>query len=223
MEEKPKKKMKTWEKILIIVLVILLVFAIDTYRKFRIINKVDKQYEKDIKSTNFYQKVEHNGFGRGMSESFIYKNKRMYKETLYQEDGKVERMLYSDSDKKEAWIIINNSKTKEAVKIEYQEEAPIGVITTHTGGVTNDAWTGFLGAVTARVTEDKWSNKDCYKIQWGNEMQLWVDKETNRTIGEKNGYSTRAEGYIIDNIRNILLQGKSINRRRCKIARFNII
>lgn len=222
MEEKKKKRMKTWEKILIFFLIVLAIFAIDTYRKFRVICKVDRQYEKDIKSTNFYQRAEHNGFGRGMNEVFIYQNKRMYKETSYQEEGKTERLIYSDSDKKEAWIVVNSAKVKEAVKIGYQEDAPIGVITAHTGGITSDLWTGFLGAVTAKVTTDKWSNKECYKIQWGKEMTLWVDKETNRTIGEKNGYSTRTEGYVIDNIRNLLLSRKWIDRRS-KVARFNRI
>lgn len=221
MEEKTKKRRKTWEKILVFILIVLAIFAIDTYRKFTIIRKVDKQYENDVKSTNFYQRAEHNGFGRGMSEVFIYQNKRMYKETSYQEDGKTERIIYSDSDKKETWIVVNTAKVKDAVKIEYQEEAPIGVITTHTSGVTSNWWTGFFSAVTANVTTDKWSNKECYRIQWGKEMSLWVDKKTNRTIGEKNGYSTKAEGYIIDNIRNLLLSRKWIDTRRCKIARFN--
>lgn len=213
MEEKTKKRMKTWEKILIFILIVLAIFAIDTYRKYSIIRKVDQQYESDVKSKNFYQRTEHNGFGRSMSEVFIYENKRMYKDTSYQEDGKTERMIYSDSNRKEAWIFVTSEKVKEAVKIGYQENAPVGVITAHTGGVTSDWWTGFLSAVTANVTTDKWSNKECYRIQWGEEMSLWVDKQTNRTIGEKNGYSTRNEGYVIDNIRNLLLSRKWIDAR----------
>lgn len=218
MEEKTKKRMKTWEKVLVIILILLAIFAIDTYRKFSIIHKVDRQYEKDIKSTNFYQRVEHNGLGRGMSEVFVYQSKRMYKETLYKEHGKIERMLYSDSDKKETWLIVDNgNETKEAVKMEYQENAPIGAIGSHTGGVSMDPWTGFLSAVMAKVTTDKWSNKDCYKIQWGKEMSLWVDKQTNRTIGEKNGYSTRTEGYVIDNIGTYYYQENGLTDEKVKL------
>ena len=172
--------MKTWEKILIIVLII------------------DVQYEKDLASTNFYQRIEEQRIKGSINESFKYQNKEIYKHTSYDETGMIQRMLYKDNETKEFWIFIQKENEKQAIKMDYYAD-PIAIVTTHTGLSTKEIWQEIVSSITARVTKDKWANGDCYKIEWGKEIDLFVDKQSKRVIGERNGY-TKIDTYITDNI-----------------------
>lgn len=199
-ETKVKKRMKTWQKILVVVLIVFAIFAIDTFRKFKIIRGIEKQYETDLNSSNLYQRAI--GMQDGIDETYIYNNIRMFKNTINTEEGKTERIIYSDKDKKESWIIVNSLKEKVAVQLEYQDNAPIAGISTPIGIGTQSAWVELLCSIKTQIKSDKWATKDCYQICFNFEDQLviWVDKESNRRIGERNGYTSGLEGYLKDNI-----------------------
>lgn len=188
---KEKTKMKLWKKILIIIGIILVIFLIDTGRKFVIIRKIQNQYEKDYESTNYYVKYEDLSVGN-ISETWGYGNKYLFKQSSYNENGLTERMIYQDRDKKEAWIIVNSKEGKTAVKIPYNDETFTKIPPGSIGGLPSKQdplHAQILCSVWARITTEKWGETNCYKIKFNDEFKMWINKKDNRLIAEVNGTS----------------------------------
>lgn len=200
MEEKTKKKMKICSKIWLLIFILLALLTIPIFIKFKIIRDIDKQYEKDRQSENFYQRTIKMGTRSEMTETFIYGDKSILKTTYYDEEGKEERSIYIDQNQKENWIIIQTENKKEAVKLEYQEDFKVVNVVSPTGIESKDMGRELLRAITTPIKKGKWATKDCYEIRWGEETTSWIDKEDMRMIGERNGYTSGTQGYPIDNI-----------------------
>lgn len=199
-----KKKMDLWVKIIIVILVILLIFLIATFRKFLILKQISKQYDEDIKSTNYYAKTY--SIEDGMTELWIYEGTKMLKYTSIENGECVERTIYTNKQNEESWIIVNSPEQKTAVQIEYVPDRE----TISSAGInpglptSDDNWHLLQMAVIANIQNSKWNGKEAYMISFNfieqEEYRMWVNKEDYRIIGQINGTSIDAEGNTYTNI-----------------------
>jgi len=202
-----KSKIKLWKKILIVILIILAIFLIDTFRKFMIIRTVAEQYNQDNKSTNYYTKIigESNG---AYTEIWGLGNKTLLKRTSYEKQGIEERMIYIDKDNKEQWIIVNGVNDKVAVQVEYNEENVFIVGPGTNGGLptNNELWSQLICSVWANITTDSWAGEESYNIRFNSEYKMWVSKQSKRIIGEMNGITYTSNGDKLPSVTTHILK-----------------
>ena len=161
-----EKKQKKYGKIILIIVAILLVICEgDIIRKFMIIQKVSKQYEEDLKSTNYYSKTI--SFNNQGIEFWMFENIKFLKSTIYNEKGTEKRMIYSNADTKEQWIMIDGPEDKIAVKLEYLEDGMIESPGVNPGFPPSDnIWTLLQLATMADIQTKRWNGKNAYEISF---------------------------------------------------------
>jgi len=172
-----------------------------------IIQKVSKQYEEDLKSTNYYSKTI--SFNNQGIEFWMFENIKFLKSTIYKEKGTEKRMIYSNADTKEQWIMIDGPEDKIAVKLEYLEDGMIESPGVNPGFPPSDnIWTLLQLATMADIQTKRWNGKNAYEISFNlmgedsSEYSTFVDKNTNRVITQINGSYKDAQGNEYSNIMN---------------------
>lgn len=203
-----EKKQKKYGKIILIIVAILLVIYVgDIIRKYVIIQQVSKQYEKDLKSTNYYSKTI--SFNNQETELWGFENIKFLKFTIYNEKGTEKRMIYSNADTKEQWIMIDSPDGKTAVKLEYLEDGMVASPGVNPGFPPSyNIWPLLQSAIMADIKTKRWNGKNAYEISFNlmgedsSEYRTFVDKNTNRVITQINGSYKDAQGNEYSNIMN---------------------
>lgn len=175
-------------------------------RKHVIIQQVSKQYEKDLKSTNYYSKTI--SFNNQGIEFWMFENIKFLKSTIYNEKGTEKRMIYSNADTKEQWIMIDGPDGKTAVKLEYLEDGMVASPGVNPGFPPSDnIWPLLQSAIMADIKQKDGMEK-AYEISFNlmgedsSEYRTFVDKNTNRVITQINGSYKDAQGNEYSNIMN---------------------
>lgn len=172
-----EKKQKKYGKIILIIVAILLVICVgDIIRKFMIIQKVSKQYEEDLKSTNYYSKTI--SFNNQETELWGFENIKFLKFTIYNEKGTEKRMIYSNADTKEQWIMIDSP---EDIKTKRWNGKNAYEISFYLMGEDSSEYRTFVDKNTNRViTQINGSYKDAQGNEYTNIMNYTYSYGTTK-------------------------------------------
>lgn len=199
-----KKKMKLGVKILIVVLILLGIFLLITFRKFLILRQIAIQEEEDRKSTNYYSKI-YDILGE-VTELWIYGEKKKLTYTSIDKEQLIQRTIYIDNKARETWIINHSDGEKVATKIEYNEDL---VLIPNAGIATGlpsseDIWPLIQLSTLTSIDSTRWNDEKAYKISFNffdsEEHIMWVDKEDYRVIGLMNGVSSDEDKNMYSDI-----------------------
>lgn len=199
-----KKKMKLGVKILIVVLILLGIFLLITFRKFLILRQIAIQEEEDRKSTNYYSKT-YDILGE-VTELWIYGEKKKLTYTSIDKEQLIQRTIYIDNKTREAWIINHSDGEKVATKIEYNEDL---VLIPNAGIATGlpsseDIWPLIQLSTLTSIDSTRWNDEKAYKISFNffdsEEHIMWIDKEDYRVIGLMNGVSSDEDKNMYSDI-----------------------
>jgi len=175
-----KKKMKLWKKILLLVLVLLVVFAILTLRKYIIITNLIGTSKDYVAKTNFIEEI------YSMTNDSVVLNK------IYRKDENVlmtaqtfshnilnERKTIAYAKDNEKIVIIQSGDDK--VALLNGDIAPVYVNT-----ISEFDDTGFKIPLVfiSKITTEECNNKECYLIEISKDYKIWVEKETGIIIRE---------------------------------------
>jgi len=177
-----KKKMKLWKKILLAVLVLLIIFAIFTLRKYIIITNLINTSKDYVAKTNF------------MTDIYFLTNDSVGLTKIYHKDGKIfttaqtfshnilnERKTTAYANDNEKIVIVQSGEDK--VALLNGNIAPVYVSTI---SEFDDIKFKIPLAFTSKITTEECNNKDCYLIELSKDYKIWVEKETGIIIREMN-------------------------------------
>lgn len=180
-------KNKVLKIILIFILIILVLFIINLFRKAFIIDKFSRKFDEYQDATNFYAKIK---FDDSAEELWRKDNIGI---TKYIKDND-ERMMYVNGD--EIWTLTNTensdgNKTKIAVKMKNETSYPFLPILEDGTLYSENFWQALFVSLTARVSTEMVDEKECYKVYFQEDFQIFINKEDYFKIKEINTGTTK--------------------------------
>jgi len=188
-EENPKKKHRILKTIFMLIIILLILFLVHTFRNYIIITKIIEKQEATI--------------GKGNNYSFVTEKYSSYntndrkKIEHYYKDGNSIMVIEEESiiwgDEKTKELIIMSPKTLKAnvTNANHILRANLPRVQAEEEFATKLCFIYF-------ITSDEVNGKECYKLLWG-EAATWVEKATGLIVKEMNGKRI-IEGKEYDNI-----------------------
>ncbi len=182
-----KKNIKLWEKILIIVLVIVSIFIILTVRKMVIIGNLQHKNSQYINSNNYHATIS-SYYGRNLQISDTYKKGNKILSTLKSFNTNNTKTITNYSDGIVSHTYLDVAETKIAI---LNGEGNVGSIQ-----ITNELSTQNIGqflimSVFSSINSEECNGKQCYKIEVAysltNKTTIYFDKNTGLKVREFNG------------------------------------
>lgn len=179
-------KKKILISILVVLMVFLIIFVMNTKRKAEILEKYTKAVEQREDNTNYYAKTICNE--ENIIEIIVKDNIKVYKQIS--KDGTI-RILYQEGDKMTICITEPSGK-KTAVNVEN------GSVPVFSGGDSyfnsiyeiENLWGKLKSTLETKVTTEKLNGKECYRFFVSKELQAYVNKEDMVSIKSINGSTT---------------------------------
>ena len=165
---------KVLKIILIVILVALALFFINTFRKFMIIKDLQTKISEYSSSTNFHLKTIQNPMDNGKEGSIDY----------YKKDNKEVTILETISEEKPVKVSWYNNGERTDAFFEFAEPKSAQLDTDYISTVhifnnleTENDFQTFLLSMIVKIKSAKYNDKECYIIKFENE-QYYIDKET---------------------------------------------
>lgn len=173
-------KKKIFKIVFIVIFIILMVFLINLLRKSMIINEYSRKLNEYQALKNFYAKFE--------SENYIQEfwRKDDVGITKYTNDDEIRTMYATDN---EVWTILDRERYVQKME-SHNKGAFLPTIEGATIYVDN-FWEAIKLAFESKITSEIVSDKDCYKIYFDKDFQIFVNKKDYMKIKEINSGKTR--------------------------------
>jgi len=196
------KKMKLWKKILIIVLLLFVIFAIGVVRKFVIITNLVNESKEYADKTNYFAVIQSLQNGN-VSILKSYNKDESYLTTMkvYGKEMQEERGLTVYEKNNEKIGIIQAGQEK----IAFLDGVSMGkIIVANMFASYEDTMQKLEFAIQSRITTDNYVDTECYLIELDkyDNWKMWVDKETGLIIREINGGFVTERFYEFDNVKD---------------------
>ena len=200
------KKIKIWKKILLVILVVFILFAIHLLRNFIIIlnlenvskdfanktNYIANVYSLQSNSVNILKSYNKDGKYLSLLETKVNNINDTRKLTVYK-NGNEEIGLVQAGDKKIAFINNGNivgGGIQVATFRMFGDESGINLLQKL-----------FLSAV-ARINTEECNNKETFLVEMPAGWKIWVDKENGTIVREINGGLVTERNYEFDKVKD---------------------
>lgn len=192
------KKMKSWRKILLLVLALLIVFAILTLKKYIIITKLINESKDYVGKTNFVLNT-YSLTSNSVTVTKICNKDKDFLSThkTYSNDMSEMRSMTVYNKDNEKIGIIESGEDKIALS-----NIVIGPTGVNTISEYDDIKFKIPLAFTAKITTEKCDDKDCYLIELTKDYKIWVEKETGIVIREMDVAYITNRNYIFDIVKD---------------------
>lgn len=208
-----KKKMKIWKKILLLILVLFLLFAIFVVRKYIIVTNLLSASKKYVDKTNYIVEV------YSLQSNAVNLSKTYYKDGDYLSTVRT----YNNNTLDERGLTVYNKDNKTIGIIQSGEEKiallqgnVLGASTmVSTFNIFNDTTFKLQLSLMSKITTDVCNNKECYLIELSKDYKIWVEKETGIILREINIDYITNRNYIFDTVTNENIKEPDISD--CKI------
>lgn len=210
-----KKKNKIWKKILIIVILIVIAFAICVTRKFIIISKLGNESKEFSNKSNYLATIQSLQSGT-VSIMKSYNKDGNYLSTLkiYGKEFEYDRGITVYQKNNEQIGIIQNDKEKIAIIDGDVLGGSVGV-SNALSILDDNIMSKIQVAIMSRITTDNNCNgKNCYLVEL-NGWKMWIDKETGLVVREINGGTVTEKFYTFDIVKDEDIERPDISN--CKI------
>ena len=196
-----KKKMKLWEKILLVILAIFIVFLIYVIRNFIIISNLEKVSKEYANKTNYIVDIysiqsDSVNILRAYNKEDVYLSimetkandiKDTKKLTVYKNENETLGVIQS-GDKKIA--ILNNWMAAEIQVVTFESISDMNLLQK------------LLFSTLARISTEECNNKETFLVEMPHGWKMWVDKDNGTIVREINSGFVTERRYEFDIVKD---------------------
>lgn len=196
-----KKKMKLWQKILLIISIILVIFIILTLRKLIILFELDKTSKQFGEHENYYvETYTTQGNSINITKSYHKDTKYLTTIEISSINSTQKRIitLYSAEGEQISIYEFGNVKKVTVDKELVGENISVNSYIPSNYGFYNT----LLTAITSSIRKIEHNGKKCYIIEYDSNYQIWVDIETGLVVREINNSFITDYNYKFDIVKD---------------------
>lgn len=175
------KKRKILRIVLVIILVILIILLANTFRKFAIIRKLQRNISTYTSSKNYHIKsIVTQEFGQIITMNFYEKDNKQAMIIERNDNGKITKMsIYNNGERIDMFIDSSEGK------IAQLDTASAISVSIGNCLQTENNWQTFIASIFTNIKKTNYSGKECYIISNFNSPMFMVGTEKNEVYIEK--------------------------------------
>ena len=188
--KKYSKKLKIWKKLILIVLVLLIIYAISVAYKLIILNKISEKNEENNNLDNYYYfSIANNSLME------YFKKDSIIKINMRQARGNASITFWKDCNTGEQLMFINETKQYDKAEGGILENIPISML------VSYDFTTNIMLAIHPFVFigTQKYNDIECYKIKFNTVYEV-ISKDRGLLLYSNDGNNMRNIQYKFNTV-----------------------
>lgn len=213
-----KKNIRKLLKILLIVfLIVVVLFLINTFRKFFIIKELQNNFAKFSSSQNYHIKSVAKERD-GVIVTINYYTKGSKKVSILERDknGEISKIsMYDNGERTDTFW--DNAEAKKA-KLNSE---PIMIISLYNGLENDNNWFTFIASIYSNIKKTTYNGKECYVINnfmssmslsSAEKNEIFIEKATGLMLKNDTGYSISEREYEFDNVSDAIFEEPDIGQ-----------
>lgn len=194
---------KTILKLIVAILLIaIVIFCIDTFRKYKIVREMQTNIATYLLKTNFHLTIKYNKDNIEKYTEYYEKDSKQFAKIKTVKDNEAKTVYLYNNDDNSINTFIENENEKTA-KLNESGEV-FAEITNYLETVDN--WQTFRASILSKVRKEQYMDKDCYVITnfmpEDEKKEVYIEKDTGLCLKAVIGKSVTEFTYEFDNVKD---------------------